>query len=134
MSASCVPRPGRVITTLGGLTAFLAATIGLASVASAAYLPPDPVGPSAVPTPQQATAAIGQLPLWVIAAMVAGTVLLSAATTLATLSLARLRERRLLAPDEAKVSVPIPASSPEHQPGQDDILLSHLRHDHRLGT
>jgi hypothetical protein len=131
MSAQCAPRPGPVITTLSGLAAFLAATIGLASVASAAYLPPDPVGPSVVPTPQ-VTMEIDQLPMWVISAMVAGTVLLSVATTLATLSLARLRERRLPAPDEARVSVPIPASSPEHQPGQDDILLSHLDHDHRL--
>ena len=126
-------RTRRMITTLCGLAVFLAAAIGLAPLASAILLPPDPVAPAVVPasTPPIATAA--DLPVSVIMTLAVGTVLMSVATTLATLALIRRRDRRLRAADPAQATVPAPALSPEEPPGpDDDILVSHPRRDRQL--
>jgi hypothetical protein len=113
-----LPRPGRMIAILGGLATLPITVIGLAPMASAAYLPPDPAAPSIIPPPLPGTSAAAQLPGPVIAALTAGTVLLSVLTTLATLALVRLRDRRL-----ASASAPEPETAPDHVPDPGELLV-----------
>jgi hypothetical protein len=120
-----------MITMVSALAAFLATAIGLAPLASATYLPPNPIVPSAVLPTESAVATVADLPLAVIVTMMAGTVLVSVATTLGTLSLVRRWERRPRVTNPAQVSAPIPAPSPEHETGLGDLLVSHQRYDHR---
>jgi hypothetical protein len=117
----------RLTTTLIGLAGLLTLAIGLAPVASATYLPPNPAAHPVVPPPLASTMP-AHLPGWAIAAMVAGTMVLSIVTTLATLSLFRWRDQRQPAADADQVAEPFTAPSPEDQPGQDDILVSQFRH------
>ena len=120
------PRPHRLATTLTGLAGLLVLAIGLAPVASATYLPPNPVAHPVVPPPAASTAP-AHLPVWVISAMVAGTIVLSIVTTLATLSLMRWRDQRQPAAGADRVAEPVTAPSPEDQSGPGDILVSHSR-------
>jgi hypothetical protein len=83
-----IARTGRTLTTFSGLAAFLTAAIGLAPAASATHVPPGP------PVPPPATTAAAHFPLWAVIAIVAATVVLSAATTLITLSLEHLHRAR----------------------------------------
>lgn len=113
-----VPRISQMITAVGGLASFAAITIGLAPVASAAHVP--------LPPPTPATTAPAHFPLWAILTMIAATILLSVATTLITLYLARLRRaHRAAAPEPVPASTAITAATPEPKAAQDDILTSH---------
>ena len=96
-------------------------------MASAMYLPPDPALPAIAPSPSPVTT-FAHLSVPVILAMAAGIVLVSVATTLVTLALIRRGERRQRAANEAPVSGLLPASGPEHQSSQADILVSHPGH------
>jgi hypothetical protein len=88
-----IPRARRMIITCGGMAVFLAAASVLAPAASATPPPPEPsVAP--VPSPPPLAPAPAHFPLWAIAAMVAATVVLSAASTLITLSLEYMRRDR----------------------------------------
>jgi hypothetical protein len=119
---------------LSGLAVCLAAAIGLAPLASATLLP-NPAAPAVVPASPPAIATAADLPVSVIVTLTAGTVLMSMATTLATLALVRRRDQRLRAADPAQVTVPVPAFSPEEPPGpDDDILVSHLSGPERGGS
>ncbi len=95
---------------LTGFAAFLATAIGLAPVASAAYLPPNPAGRSTGPPLPSAATTVAQLPVALILTMAAGTVFLSVATTLITLALTRLRDHRLLTAQEAQAGEAEPRS------------------------
>jgi hypothetical protein len=86
-----IARTRRALTTFSGLAAFLIAAIGLAPAASATHVPP---GPPVPPPPPPATTAAAHFPLWAVIAIVAATVVLSAATTLITLSLEHLHRAR----------------------------------------
>jgi hypothetical protein len=106
-----IPRTRRMITTIGGLAAFLAAAIGLAPAASATLPPPEPsVVP--VPSPPPLPAAPAHFPPWAVAAMVGATIVLSVATTLITLALEHLRRTRRTpaAATEPQAGVPTPAN------------------------
>lgn len=96
-------------------------------MASAMYLPPDPALLVIAPSPSAVTT-FAHLSVPVILAMTAGIVLMSAATTLVTLALIRRWERRQRAANEAPVSGLLPASAPEHQSSQADILVSDPGH------
>jgi hypothetical protein len=121
-----------MITTLSGLAVLLAAAIGLAPMASATLLP-NPAAPAVVPASTPAIATAANLPVSVIVTLVAGTVLMSMATTLATLALVRRWDRRLRAADPVQVNVPVPAFAPEDSIGpDDDILVSHPHRDRQL--
>ena len=88
-----IPRARRMIIACGGMAVFLAAASVLAPAASATPPPPEPsVAP--VPSPPPLAAAPAHFPLWAVAAMVAATVVLSAASTLFTLSLEYMRRDR----------------------------------------
>ncbi len=121
------PHLHRLTTTLIGLAGLLTLAVGLAPVASATYLPPNPAAHPVVPPPLTSTMP-AHLPGWAIAAMIAGTMVLSIVTTLATLSLLRWCDQRQPAADANQVAEPATAPSPEDQSGRDDILVSHFRH------
>jgi hypothetical protein len=120
------PRTRRTLTTLGGLTVFLTAAIGLAPAAWAAFPPPEPS--LAPPSPPPAATAM-HFPLWAVIAMVAATVVLSVATTLITLALEHLRRARRTptAATEPQADIPTPATTAEPGAGQGEILSSHPR-------
>jgi hypothetical protein len=109
-----LPAARPALTDLGGLLLVLAAAAGVAPAASATPAPPEPpVGPP--PAPPTVTAP--GLPLWAVLVILGGTITLSAATTLITLSLHFIWRRprsppRHLAPDEA----PAPATGQAHRP------------------
>ena len=119
-----IGRTRRTLTTLSGLAGFLAVTIGLAPAAWAAFPPPEP--PVAPPSPPPAAAA-AHFPLWAVVAMVAATVVLSAATTLITLSLEHLRRARRMptAAAESHGGAVSPATTAQPEAGQGEILASH---------
>ena len=123
-----------MITTLSGLAAVLVMTTGLAPMASATLLPPNPAAPAVVPVSTPVIATVAELPVSVIVTMLAATVLASVATTLGTLSLVRRRDRRLQAAGPAQVTVPVPAFSPEEPAGPSDILVSHPSGREQGGT
>jgi hypothetical protein len=114
-----------MITSLGGLASFMAIAIGLAPAASAINVPPPGMSGATVappPLPPTATTVPAHLPLWAIVTMIAATVVLSVATTLITLSLARLRwVRRAPAPAPEPARAPIPTATPEA--AQDEVLI-----------
>ena len=83
-----IPRTRRTLTSLSGLAVFLAPAVGLAAAAPG-RLSPEASG-TPVPPPPPSTAAPAHLPLWAVVAMVAGTVVLSVATTLITLAVERI--------------------------------------------
>ncbi len=119
------PRTRRMLTALSGLALFLTAAIGLAPAASAALPPP---APSAAPVPPPPpTAAPAHFPLWAIVAMVAATIVLSAATTLITLSLEHMHRARHTpaAAPGLPAGAPGPVTTPEPEDGQAEILSSH---------
>ena len=116
----------RLATTFIGMASLLALAIGLAPTASATYLPPNPAAHPVIPPPL-ASPVPAHLPGWVIAAMVAGTMVLSIVTTLATLALSRWHDQRQPAADADQVTESITAPSPEGQSGRADILVSHFR-------
>lgn len=124
----CRARTGQMITSLSGLAAFMAIAIGLAPAASAINVPPPgisgaTVAPPPPPPPSQATTVPAHLPLWAIVTIIAATVVLSVATTLITLSLARLRRvRRAPGPAPEPASAPIPTATPEPEAAQDEAL------------
>jgi hypothetical protein len=121
-----IGRTRRTLATLSGLAGFLAATIALAPAASAVLPPPEP--PAApVPPPPPPAAAAAHFPLWAVIAMVAATVVLSVATTLITLSVEHLRRSRRMptAAVEPEANVASPATAPQPETGQGEILASH---------
>lgn len=119
-----IPRARRTLTTLSGLGVFLAVTIGLAPAAWATFPPPEPP-----PAPGTATAptVVAHFPLWAIVALVAGTVVLSVATTLVTLSLEHMRRARRTPPaaTEPQAGMRSPSATAGPEPGQGEILVSH---------
>jgi len=110
-----------MLTSLSGLAVFLAPTIGLAAAAPG-RLSPEPSG-TPVPPPPPSTAALAHLPLWAVVAMVAGTMVLSAATTLITLAVERMRRTRRTpaAEPESRTS----AAKPEDMQGEVPGSLQH---------
>jgi beta-lactamase regulating signal transducer with metallopeptidase domain len=114
-----------MITSLSGLAAFMAIAIGLAPAASAINVPPPGISGATVapPPPSQVTTVPAHFPLWAIVTIIAATVVLSVATTLITLSLARLRRvRRAPAPAAEPASAPTPTATPEPEAAQDEAL------------
>ena len=119
-AARGIPRTQRTLTSLSGLAVFLAPAVCLA--AAPGRLLPEPSG-TPVPPPPPSTAAPAHLPLWAVVAMVAGTVVMSAATTLITLAVERMRRTRrtpaaepesgtsAAKPEDAQAEVP---GSPQH--------------------
>src|SRR5215467_9881677 len=87
-----IPRTRWTLTSLTGLAVFLAPTVRLAAAAPG-RLSPKPSG-TPVPPPPPSTAVPAHLPLWAVVAMVAGTAVLSVATTLITLAVERMRRTR----------------------------------------
>jgi hypothetical protein len=85
----------RALAVLGAFTLGLAAMTAIAPTASATPPPPEPSSylPVAPPLPPPAVTP-PVLPLWVIVAMLACTVVLSVGATLITLSLERARRAR----------------------------------------
>jgi hypothetical protein len=111
---------------IGGRAGLLALAAGLAPVASAVHLPPNPVAHPIVPPPLPGPVP-AHLPGWIIVAMIASTMVLSVATTLATLSLLRRRDQRSPAADADPVAGPATAPSLGAQSGPADILVSGFR-------
>lgn len=115
----------RALTALGGLAVLLTSAIGLAPAASAA-LPPLPPGPATtpIPSPPPAAATPAHLPLWAVVALVAGTVVLSIATTLITLGVEHLRRARHTPAAAADPQAAVPSASATSGPeaGQGEIL------------
>jgi len=115
-----IPRTRRTLTSLSALAVFLAPEIGLAAAAPG-RLSPQPSGAPVPPPPS--TAAPAHLPLWAVVAIVAGTMVLSVATTLITLAVERMRRTRrtpaaepesgtsAAKPEDAQAEVP---GSPQH--------------------
>jgi len=104
-----IPRIGRWPT---GLTLTAAVFLAGAPPALAVPLPPTDGGGPVIPPPPVTMAAY--LPLWAVVAMVTGTVVLSVATTLITLSLEHMRRARRTS-----------AAAAEPQAEKGDILTSH---------
>lgn len=118
-----IPRTSRMLAALGGLAVFLAAAIGLAPAALATP-PPEP----SVATPPLAPSAAvpAHFSPWAIAAILAATSVLSAAT-LITLALEHTRRARrqatAIAEPPASLRTPITASACYDGPAE--ILDSH---------
>jgi len=134
-----LPAARRALTDLGGLLLALAGGAGVGPVTSATPAPPKPpVGPPPAPPPVTAPG----LPLWAVLVILGGTITLSAATTLITLSLRSIWRRpqsptRPLAPGEAPVRAASQAHGarphPPRRPPDDSPLLQHPR-AHRART
>jgi hypothetical protein len=128
-----LPAARRALTDLGGLLLALAGGAGVGPVTSATPAPPKPpVGPPPAPPPVTAPG----LPLWAVLVILGGTITLSAATTLITLSLRSIWRRpqsptRPLAPGEAPVRATSqahrPRPHPPRRPPDDSPLLQHPR-------
>jgi hypothetical protein len=85
-----LPAARRALADLGGLLLALAGGAGVGPVTSATPAPPKPpVGPPPAPPPVTAPG----LPLWAVLVILGGTITLSAATTLITLSLRSIWRR-----------------------------------------
>jgi hypothetical protein len=112
----------RTLAALSGLAAVLTATIGLAPVASATMPPPPPATSIAPPPPTPAPPAF---PLWAVVAILAGTVVLSAATALITLSLEHLRRARRTQPGVTASPGDASTGTPDPEAGQLDMISSH---------
>jgi hypothetical protein len=131
-SPSSQPRPaGRGIPRTrrwaAGLAVAAIASLAGAPAALAGVLPPpggavtDPVPPPPPPAP-----AAAHLPLWAVVAIVAGTAVLSVATTLITLALEhRRRARHTPAAAGLQPGAQPPSATAEPPAGQGDILSSH---------
>jgi len=117
-----IPCTRRTLTTFSGLAAFLTAAIGLAPAASAIRLPP-PGGGGAPPLPPPPITVAAHFPLWAVIAIVAATVVLSAATTLVTLALAHLHYARRTpsATAGAQAARQTPPATAEPEPEQGTI-------------
>lgn len=112
-----IPRARRALTSLSRLAVFLAPAIGLV-VAAPGRLPQEPSGAPA-PPPPPSTGAPAHVPLWAVVAMVAGTVVLSVATTLITLAVERMRRTRHIpaAEPESRTSAAEPKDTQAQIPG-----------------
>jgi hypothetical protein len=119
-----IPWTRQALITLGGLAVFLTPAIGLAPAASAS-LPPEPSGAPAPPPPPPSTAVPAHLPLWAVVAIVAGTVVLSVATTLITLAVEHTRQARHTSAAGAQPVAPSPSATPGPEAEQGEILASH---------
>ena len=120
-----IPRTSRMLSVLGGLAVFPATAIGLAPAALAAPPPPEP---SVAPPPLGLPASVpAPFPPWAIAAILAATIVLSAATTLITLALDHTRRarRRATAIPEPQASTQTPFTASAGYDGQAEILDSH---------
>jgi hypothetical protein len=107
-------RTRQAFVTLASLAVALTAAIGLAPAAWAS-LPPLPPGTPAPPPPPPSTAAPAHFPLWAVVALVAGTVVLSVATTLITLAAEHVRQAR---------HTPAAPGGPQPEAGPGETLAS----------
>jgi len=127
-----IARTRRALTALGSLAVLLTAAIGVAPAASAS-LPPLPAGPLPTlppgppPASPSSAAAPAHLPLWAVLAIVAGTIVLSVATTLITLAAERIRRSRPTQAATADTQPVAPGSSATSDlgAGPGEILASH---------
>jgi hypothetical protein len=122
-----IPRIRRTLAGLGGLAVFLITVIGLAPAAWATPAPPEPSFAPVPPLPPPVAVPAHFSP-WAIAAILAGTIVLSVATTLITLALehARWARREAAAIPEPQASARTPVTTPAHQA---EILSSHPARD-----
>jgi len=126
-----LPAARRALTDPGGLLLALPAAAGVAPAASATSAPS---GPPVGPPPAPPTVTAPGLPLWAVLVILGGTITLSAATTLITLSL-RSTWRRPgspphplapgAAPARAASQAHRPQPHPRRRPPSDSPLLPH---------
>ena len=83
----------RILTSLFGL-ALAATTITALAPAASAHIVAPPDGGDSVPAPPLPVPNSSGLPTWAIVAIVVGTIMVAAATTLVTLAVARTRQPR----------------------------------------